>query len=34
VMNPDPEDVKGFDEYIEGYKKTLPAEEAATAFEM
>lgn len=34
VMNPDPEDVKGFDEYIEGYKKTLPAEAAAAAFVM
>ncbi|MBR4719441.1 MAG: FGGY-family carbohydrate kinase [Lachnospiraceae bacterium] len=29
VMEPDPEDVKGFDEYIEAYKKTLPAEAAA-----
>lgn len=29
VVNPDPADVKGFDEYIEVYKKTLPAEAAA-----
>ena len=29
LVNPDPADVKGFDEYIEVYKKTLPAEAAA-----
>ena len=29
VMQPDPADVKGFDEYTAEYKKTLPAQEAA-----
>ncbi|MCR5507413.1 MAG: FGGY-family carbohydrate kinase [Lachnospiraceae bacterium] len=29
VINPDPADVAGFDEYIIAYKKTLPAEAAA-----
>ena len=29
VMEPDQADVKGFDEYVEAYKKTLPAEAAA-----
>ena len=29
VMQPDPEDVKGFDAYIENYKATLTAEAAA-----
>ena len=32
VVNPDPADVKGFDEYTEAYKKTLPAQEAAGKF--
>ena len=32
VMQPDPADVKGFDEYTEAYKKTLPAQEAAGKF--
>ncbi|MCR5420898.1 MAG: FGGY-family carbohydrate kinase [Lachnospiraceae bacterium] len=33
VMMPDPADVKGFDEYVDAYKKTLPAEaEAAKNF--
>ncbi|MBR5765869.1 MAG: ATPase, partial [Lachnospiraceae bacterium] len=31
VINPDPADVKGFDEYIVAYRKTLPAEAAAAA---
>ena len=29
VMEPDQADVKGFDEYVEAYRKTLPAEAAA-----
>ncbi len=29
VMQPDPEDVRGFDAYIEKYRAALPAEEAA-----
>ena len=29
VMNPDPADVKGFDEYVEVYKAALVAEKAA-----
>lgn len=32
VVNPDPADVKGFDEYIEYYKNTLPAEKAAAEY--
>nr|MCR4807295.1 ATPase [Lachnospiraceae bacterium] len=32
VVDPDPADVKGFDEYTEAYKKTLPAQEAAGKF--
>ncbi|MCR5356556.1 MAG: FGGY-family carbohydrate kinase [Lachnospiraceae bacterium] len=31
VLNPDPADVKGFDDYIVAYKKTLAAEAAAAA---
>ena len=31
TLNPDPEDVKGFDAFLEEYKKLLPAEKAAVA---
>ena len=31
TLNPDPEDVKGFDAFLEEYKRLLPAEKAAVA---
>ena len=31
TLNPDVEDVKGFDAFLEEYKKLLPAEKAAVA---
>lgn len=31
TLNPDPEDVKGFEAFLEEYKKLLPAEKAAVA---